>query len=126
MSKFESNIKNWVTIDNELKKLNERSRELRAQKSNVSEHILNYINTQQLNRATIQISDGYLKFIQAKHTPQLTFKYVESCLKKCIRETENIDAIMKYIKESREITHYLDIKRIYNERTNNEHLAEEY
>ena len=113
MSNFEHDIKEWVSIDNELKKINERAKELREKKANKTDMILHHV--EQLNtNPVIQISDGQLRFTTAKYTPPLTFKHVHSCLERCLQNKEDVDYIIKYIKESRNITQSLDIKRFYN------------
>ena len=113
MSDFEQNIKNWVSIDNELKKINEHARDLRAKRAEINDNIIRYVESQNLDQATIQISDGQLRFAPTKHTACLTFKHVEACLHHCLNNTDHVKNIMKYIKDSRESTHMLDIKRIY-------------
>lgn len=120
MSEFKEHIKTWVSIDNELKKINERARELRAQRSNIGSNIIHYVEEQQLDQATVQISDGELRFAQSKYTAPLTFKHVEACLEQCLRDPDHVRAIIKYIKETRDTTQTLDIKRSYNDSLNHD------
>ena len=42
MSSFENNIKNWVNIDNQIKALNEKARELREERNELCDEILSY------------------------------------------------------------------------------------
>jgi hypothetical protein len=111
---LEENIKKWVSIDNQLKTLNDKVKELRETKNNTEEIILEYVETKKMNNATINISDGKLKFISTKQTAPLTLKYVEECLSECIKNEEQVTIIMNHIKESREVKYTPDIKRIYN------------
>tara|TARA_B100001758_G_scaffold60414_1_gene50144 strand:+ start:67 stop:420 length:354 start_codon:yes stop_codon:yes gene_type:complete len=113
MSDFENNIKTWVSIDNELKKINQHIKALRAKKAESSHNIIRYIESNNLDQATVQISDGRLHFAPVNHRSSLTFKYVENCLQKCIQNPEQVTDIMNYIKNSRETTQLLDIKRVY-------------
>jgi hypothetical protein len=110
---FEENIKKWVAIDNQLKTLNEKTKELRETKNNMEENIINYVRTNKLSNAVVSISDGKLKFVNTKQTAPLTLKYVEECLAKCIKSEEQVKYIINYIKESREIKYVPDIKRYY-------------
>jgi ferritin len=64
--------------------------------------------------STIQISDGKLKFVQLKETQPLTFKYLETCLKEIIKNEEQVNKIVDYIKNKREVKYVADIKRFYN------------
>jgi len=63
--------------------------------------------------STIQISDGKLKFVQLKETQPLTFKYLETCLKEIIKNEEQVNKIVDYIKNKREVKYVADIKRFY-------------
>ena len=120
MEPFNKNIQTWVILDNQIKQLNDKIRDLRKSRSSVCDEIINYVEQRDLNSSIVQISDGTLRFTERKQTPPLTFKYIESCLERCIKNSQDVKAIMKYIKESRNITNTLDIKRLYKEPTNND------
>ena len=111
---LEENIKKWVSIDNQLKTVNDKAKELREMKNNAEEFILEYVETKKMTNATVNISDGKLRFVSTKQTAPLTLKYVEECLSNCIKNEEQVTSIMNYIKESREIKYVPDIKRTYN------------
>lgn len=111
---LEENIKKWVSIDNQLKTINDKAKELREMKNNAEQLILDYVETKKMNNATVNISDGKLRFVSTKQTAPLTLKYVEECLSNCIKNEEQVTLIMNYIKESREIKYVPDIKRTYN------------
>ena len=110
---LEENIKKWVSFDNQLKVLTDKTKELREQKNNTEQVILDYVETKKMNNATVNISDGKLKFVSTKQTAPLTLKYVEECLTNCVKNEEQVALIMNYIKESREIKYVADIKRTY-------------
>ena len=69
---FEENIKNWVAIDNKIKELNEQLKEIREKRANISNDILGYIHENNLDNATIKISDGRLSFKETKQQQPLT------------------------------------------------------
>ena len=110
---FEESIKYWVAIDNQLKTLNEKTKELREKKNTTEESIITYIKTNKLINSVVNISDGKLKFVTAKQTSPLSLKFVEECLTKCIKSEEQVKQIMHFIKESRESKYVSDIKRYY-------------
>ena len=62
MEEFQNNIKQWVTIDNNIKTLSENLKDLKAERSQISDNILNFVEQENLNTTTIQINDGALKF----------------------------------------------------------------
>ena len=111
---FEKNIKEWVALDNQEKKLKERVKEIRSTKNSISDKILIYTEENNLAHATIQISDGKLKFQNNKITSPLTFKFLEKCLNECIEDENQVKMIIKYIKSNREFKYNSDIKRSYN------------
>ena len=111
---LEENIKKWVSVDNQLKAINDKAKELREIKNNTEQLILDYVETKKMSNATVNISDGKLRFVSTKQTAPLTLKYVAECLSNCIKNEEQITSIMNYIKESREIKYVPDIKRTYN------------
>ena len=108
---FEENIKKWVALDNQLKIVNERAKQMRDEKNTLEEGIMTYVETNNLGNATVNISDGKLRFVSAKQTAPITLAYVEKCLTKCIPNTEQVGKIMKFIKDSREVKYTADIKR---------------
>ena len=108
---YEENIKKWVALDNQLKTVNERTKQLRDEKNTLEESIMGYVETNSLSNATVNISDGKLRFVTAKQTAPLTLKYVEECLLKCIGNQNQVTQIMKIIKDSREVKYTADIKR---------------
>jgi len=111
---FEQQIQQWVSIDNQMKILNDKIKELRDKKHLISEQINIHIETSQLNNSSVKISDGQLKFVKVKETQQLTFKYLETCLSEIIKNEEQVKKIVEYIKNKREVKYVPEIKRLYN------------
>ena len=103
MSEFQESIKAWVEIDNELKVLNSKARELREERKDIQEEIMEYVETNKLSNATVNISDGQLKFANIRQQSALTYTHVKKCLMDCIQDEENVKKIMKYIKQKREV-----------------------
>lgn len=114
MDSFKNDIKEWVSIDNKTKILNEEIRALRQTKSDISDKISNYVDDNQLDASTITISDGRLKFVETKQIQPISMKFIEKCLSECIDDESSIEQIMGYIKDSREYKINKDIKRYYN------------
>tara|TARA_Y100000589_G_scaffold322650_1_gene355913 strand:+ start:3573 stop:3920 length:348 start_codon:yes stop_codon:yes gene_type:complete len=113
MEEFQNNIKQWVTIDNNIKTLSENLKDLKTERSQISDNILNFVEQENLNTTTIQINDGALKFTKTKQTSNLTLSYVKECLEKCISNEDDINTIMNVIKTSRETKYSNEIKRSY-------------
>lgn len=110
---FEDNIKLWVNIDNEIKKHNESLKTLREQKNEIQNKIQFYIEENDLEQATIQISDGKLRFSTQKQQTPLSIKFIRECLEELIHSNEQVDKIVDHIKASRTCKVVKDIKRTY-------------
>ena len=74
---FENQIQQWVSLDNQLKQLNEKVKDLRDKRNNLEENITSYASENNLSNATVKISDGRLKFTNTKVQEPLTIKYLE-------------------------------------------------
>jgi hypothetical protein len=111
---FEQHIQQWVSIDNQMKQLTDKIKELRDKKNTLNDAIFNHVDNSNLASSVIQISDGKIKFIKTKDTQVLTFKYLESCLHEIIKNEDQVDKIVEYIKNKREVKFVPEIKRFYN------------
>jgi len=110
---FEESIQKWVSLDNQLRSLQDKTKQIREDKNNIENGIIKYVDTHNLQNSVLKISDGKLKFTMVKQTNPLTLKYVDECLGKCIKNPEQVKLIMNYIKDSRNSKIIPDIKRFY-------------
>ena len=65
---FEREIQQWVSLDNEIKILNEKAKGLREKRSILEKSITTQAQSNNLSNANIKISDGNLRFINTKVT----------------------------------------------------------
>ena len=114
MEGFQQNIKQWVSLDTQLKTLNEKTKEIRNKRNELTDNIIDFVDNNNLTTSTIKISDGKLKFAQNKQTAPITLGFLEGCLNDIIGNEEKVTQIMNYIKENREVKVIPDIKRYYN------------
>ena len=111
---FIENIKNWVTADSQLKIIHEKTKKIREMKKKLSNEIVSYMKNKEIINSKIQISDGTLSICNKKEYTTLTFSYLEKCLADIIPDKSHIEYIIKYLKDNREVSEELDIRRIYN------------
>lgn len=111
---FENQIQQWVQIDNQLKELNEKTKTLREKRNTLELNITNYVSTNNLSNATVNISDGKLKFVNTRVPETLTFKYLEKTLNEVIKNESQMNLIMQHIKQKRTIKIVPEIKRFSN------------
>ena len=110
---FEQQLQQWVSIDNQMKVLNDRMKELRDKKNTLGQNINTHVETSNLANSSVQLSDGQLRFVNIKETQPLTFKYLETCLREIIKNEEQVTKIVDYIKNKREVKYVPEIKRMY-------------
>ena len=111
---FEGQIQQWVQLDNQLKQINEKVKDLREKRNTLEQNITTYAASNNLTNSTVQISDGKLKFANTKVQEPLTFKYLEKTLNDVIKNESQVKLIMEHIKQKREIKIVPEIKRFSN------------
>ena len=103
---FEQQVQQWAVIDNQLKRLNEQTKQLREKRTALSNTIIKQATT-----STVKISDGTLKFVNTRVPEPLTFKYLERALAGIIKNEQHVKQILDHVKANREITVVPEIKR---------------
>lgn len=111
---FQEKIQHWVSLDNQIRHLTDKTKELRNKKNDTCDEILSYVNTNKLDNAVVQISDGRLRFVETKQQQPLTYKFVEECLNHCIQDQSKVKQMISYMKQHRETKVVPEIKRTYN------------
>tara|TARA_A100001388_G_C28698987_1_gene465155 strand:+ start:459 stop:824 length:366 start_codon:yes stop_codon:yes gene_type:complete len=106
-------IKKYVLIDDQLKIINEKTKQLREKKAILSKFICEYAEMKRMNKK-IKISDGELKISEKKEYTPLSYSYIEESLSKIIQDNNKVDYIIEYLKENREVKITSDIKRTKN------------
>lgn len=113
-TEFVENVKRWASLEKQLKLVNEKAKELRTQKSELSESICQYMETHPISNNTIQLSDGNIRMCEKTEYSPLSFSYVEECLETLIPDKDHVEAIMDYLYEHRESRIINELKRAYN------------
>ena len=111
---FENQIQQWVSLDNQLKQLNEKVKDLRDKRNNLEENITSYASENNLSNATVKISDGRLMFTNTKVQEPLTFKYLEKTLGEVIKNESQVKLIVEHLKQKRAVKIVPEIKRFSN------------
>jgi len=99
---LEQRIQRWVQLDNELKQLNERTRELRESRNAMESSILTHVAEHNLSHATVRIKDGTLKFaFNVRQPPALTLSFLNEALAECC-PPQQAAAIMQHVRAKRD------------------------
>ena len=111
---FENQIQQWVSLDNQLKQINDKAREIREKRTRLTENITNYAQNNNLYNNIINISDGKLRFSNTKTPETLTFKYLEKSLSEIIKNELQVKTIIEHLKQNRDVKVIQEIKRVSN------------
>ena len=111
---LDKSIQNWVELDNELKRLNEKAKDIRTRKNDIEDKLMTYAEDNNMNNSVVNISDGKIKFCETKQTSPLTLGFLEKCLSEVIANQSQVKQIVDYIKSKRETKMVPEIKRYYN------------
>jgi hypothetical protein len=108
---FIENIQKWVKLDSQMKAVNEKLRKARELKHKLLDNIVQYVELNKLESTKIEISDGELRFYEKREYQPITFTYIEESLGKLLADKKQVECIMNYLRENREITVSTDIRR---------------
>ena len=112
---FIEDIKCWVENDNKIKLLTQKMKDLRDEKTSLHNKIISYIQSNNLDNTTINITGGKIKLSEQIISTSLTFKYLEETLKEYFdNDTSKVESIINYLKTKRKSSRNLFLKRIEN------------
>lgn len=114
VSAFDKQIQKWIELDNRLKKINNEIKTTREMKNDLEASIMETVNNKKLLNTTVSTTDGRLRFIETKTSNPLSFTFIEKCLHEIIPNSSQVQHILRYMKEKREIKINSEIKRYYN------------
>lgn len=104
-------IKKWVATDNQLRILNARTKEAREQRQLLTQQIHQYVDDNNLDYPSIEISDGELILCEKREYSSLTFSYIDRCLSQLLKEPAHVDRILSVLRENRECYIVPEIRR---------------
>ena len=111
---LEENIKKWVVLDNQQKKLNEQVKDLRDKKNDLKKNIITNFSEKNIKSPIIKISDGRLSLIETQHANVISFKFLLDSFKEYFDDEIEANKLLDFVKSKRTFTNVSSIKRIYN------------
>lgn len=114
ITELDQQLQQWVTIDNQIKLLNDKLKELRDKKNTLNTNITKYAEKNNLMNTTMRFGDDKIKFGTAKVQQPVTLTYLEKCLSEIIKNETQSKQIFEYIKNNRETKTNPEIKRFIN------------
>jgi hypothetical protein len=94
----------WLQLELQLKQLLSKTRELRDKRNDLERDLI--------EAPSDALVKSKLKCVQVNQAETLTFKYLEKCLNKIIKNPDQAKQIYDYIKSNREVKTYSEIRTI--------------
>ena len=107
-------IQKWVEVDNQLFLLQEKTKKMREWKKKLTEKITGELQEKGWENKIFEIPNGELKLQEKTEYSTLSFGYIEECLSELITDESQVDFVMDYLREHREIKTVMDIRRKKN------------
>ena len=111
---FDKQVYKWIEIDNKIKKINAELKTLREGKNDIETSLMETVNNKKLLNTSLALPDGRLRFVETKTTNPISLTFIEKCLNELIPNKSQVQHILKYMKDKREIKINPEIKRYYN------------
>ena len=104
------NVKNWITIDNELKSIQKNARELRKRKKLLSDNLIETMKEHEID--CLNAKENKLMYIKNKVKKPLSKKHLMTSLLNFFKnDSKKAGEIQKFIMDSREEVVKESIKR---------------
>ena len=110
---FNQKIQEWVSLDNQIKRMYSDIKALRDKRNTLEKYIMEDSENNKYNNSIIKITDGSLKFVNTRVPEPVTFKYLERTMGEIIKNETQVKQIMEHIKDKRNIKIVSEIKRFY-------------
>ncbi len=111
---FDKQIQKWIEMDNKIKKINAELKTSRDLKNDIETSIMETVNNKKLLNTSLSLPDGRLRFVETKTTNPISLTFIEKCLNDLIPNKSQVQHILKYMKDKREIKTNPEIKRYHN------------
>ena len=109
-----NHIFEWIKIDDQIKKYNEKIKLLRDKKDNISNKMINSLDKNTpLPKYNITNMNTSLIFQNNKSYENYNDKFYKDCFTEFLDSEEKAIQLIKFMKEKRKIKHKITIKRDY-------------
>lgn len=110
--KFVNSIKNWVTIDDKIKKLRDEIKELTTEKKQYEELVISELD--KMEEKVISITDGKLHKSVSKTQEPLKKETIQKSILNYIKDETKTKELMENMMNSRKVVEKVNLKRTKN------------
>lgn len=111
---FTDHVKNYVVYDSQLKKIQEKTQEIRTKREHASRQIVQFLQTTGNAHKKVSVHDSDLRIVEKKEYSPLTFSFLEENLGKIIPDANQVQQVIEFLKQQRQIKVSTIIKRSYH------------
>ena len=107
---FKENVKEWITLDDDIKTLNNALKERKKKKQELTPKVLDFMNEYEVH--DVKTTDGQLKFSKSLTSKPLNKKYLISRLGDFFKDYNKGEKAVEFLYENRDKEEKLKLKRI--------------
>ena len=108
---FIQNVQKWNYIESQLKDVNEKTKKMRTMKSDIANKICFFLEQNKIKNK-IGIGNREIQMYEKKDYKPLSFTYIEGKLREIIQDENQVEFVIQYLKDNREITISKDLRKI--------------
>ena len=105
-------VTKWIKIDNKIQELNAELKQLRHDKNILETALTNYAKDNNMENSTVKVNNNKIKFSVTKTAEPITFKYLERNLCNIIKNEDQLQKTIEYLKDNREVKHNYSVKQV--------------
>ena len=107
---FKDNVKEWITLDDDIKTLNIALKERKKKKQELTPKVLNFMNDHKVH--DIKTTDGQLKFSKSMTSKPLNKKYLINRLGDFFKDYSKGEKAVEFLYENRDKEEKMKLQRI--------------
>lgn len=107
---FKDNVKEWITLDDDIKTLNIALKERKKKKQELTPTVLNFMNEYKVH--DIKTTDGQLKFSKSMTSKPLNKKYLINRLGDFFKDYSKGEKAVEFLYENRDKEEKMKLQRI--------------
>tara|TARA_B100001093_G_C26504729_1_gene874865 strand:- start:258 stop:665 length:408 start_codon:yes stop_codon:yes gene_type:complete len=109
---FKKKVLKWLEIDDQIREMRAKSKELNTQKKQYEEFILSFL--EQVGEKELAVSDGKLRRNVSKTKKPLSKDTIQKALTELVKEKEKVNTMTEHIINSRPVVERINLKRTKN------------
>jgi len=109
-----NSIKKWVSIDDDIKKIRNKTKELTSEKKELEIIILDELD--KIDEQVIEITDGKLRKNISKTQTPLKKEHIIKTIQEFTKDEQKTNDIIDYMMKSRQVVEKINLKRTKNKK----------